>query len=102
HKQKKFNTVHCNTSDGKTPQQISSMIEDRLHRIWISTTSSGVFQYTPSTNELICYAHDEANKESLPENYVFSVFEDHWGSIWATTQSLGLCRLDANYRKCKC
>jgi len=70
------------------------MIEDHLNRIWITTSSFGVFCFNPSTNELVNYSHEEGNPKSLPENHVFSVFEDHLGKIWAGTQSLGLCHLD--------
>lgn len=93
-KKNDFEKISINSSSSFTPTSISGFLEDKNQRIWISTYSSGIFCYMPSSRQLISFHHVEDHSQSLPDDHVFCMLEDHAGRIWAGTQNLGLCRLD--------
>lgn len=71
---------------------IYSLFEDSKHRLWVSTTSYGLF----------CIDHGKVirySKEShcgLTDNYIIVVFEDSQKRIWIGTNNCGMFYLNVN------
>ncbi len=80
--------------DNTVPERVHDILQDKLHRFWVSSSSIGVFCWDEPNSKLISYRHEKNNPNSLPDNRVFCMLEDHEGKIWIGTQSKGLCRLD--------
>ncbi|MHA6279584.1 two-component regulator propeller domain-containing protein [Salinimicrobium sp. CAU 1759] len=57
-----------------------------LHSIsghfWFGSWEYGLFQYDPSTDEVVNYIHDPNDPNSLSGNNVGSIYEDKKGNIW--------------------
>jgi ligand-binding sensor domain-containing protein/signal transduction histidine kinase/DNA-binding response OmpR family regulator len=53
-------------------------------RIWVGT-QEGLSIIDPSTRAVTSYQHDAANKKSLSQNSIHSLFEDGNGSVWVGT-----------------
>lgn len=71
---------------------IYSLFEDSKHRLWVSTTSYGLFCI--DHGKVICYS-----KEShcgLTDNYIIVVFEDSQKRIWIGTNNCGMFYLNVN------
>lgn len=57
--------------------------------MWIPTTK-GLYRYDVTDGSHIVLKEDEKNRFSLSDNYVFAVFVDNVGGIWAGTKDGGL------------
>lgn len=73
--------------------QITSIIEDRSHRIWIGTLNSGIFRYDHTTEQFTNFRFLPDQPNSLSDNDVWSLYEDSRGYIWIGTKK-GLNRFD--------
>ncbi len=81
------------------PAGVHIMLEDKKNVFWFATYSSGVYSYDETSGKLTSYVYDQTNRNSLPDNRVFSMMEDHKGMIWIGTQNKGLCFLDPSISK---
>lgn len=71
----------------------SSLLEDDYGTIWAGTLRDGLYYYNSKTKRSGYYKHDRNNEKSLSANEVNSVFKDHRGVIWITTEN-GLNEFD--------
>ncbi len=67
----------------------------------IGTRNDGLYYYNSKLNELIQYKHQPTDKNSLPENYVSSIFKDSTGQIWIGTFGGGLSLFDPESKQFK-
>ena len=72
--------------------QIQEIYEDNKGTIWTSTYGNGVYYYNPVTKESGILKHDPSNKNSIINNYVNGLFQDHAGNFWFSTEG-GLSEL---------
>ena len=56
-------------------------------KLWVGTLGKGLFIYDLQTHKLTCISE----KEGLPNNTVYGILPDHYGSFWMSTNK-GLCR----------
>jgi len=70
-----------------------SLFVDSTGILWIGTQTGGLDRFDISTETFTHYQHDPDDPDSLSDNYVFSIIEDHLGRIWVGTGS-GLERFD--------
>ena len=70
------------------PSAIFSIFYDTQGRIWIGTREHGLFIRTPEG--MTQYAHNPADKYSLPFNKVYDIVADRHGRIWVGTYGGGL------------
>lgn len=70
------------------PSAIFSIFYDTQGRIWIGTREHGLFIRTPEG--MTQYAHNPADKYSLPHNKVYDIVADRHGRIWVGTYGGGL------------
>lgn len=68
---------------------IAGIMEDKSGNIWFTTSGNGVFQYTPSSGEII----NITEKEGLGENYAGGIAQDKAGNMWFTMKN-GICKYD--------
>ena len=83
-----------NLSSGR----INSLSVDRKDNVWIGT-EKGLYQIKNSTNsseskagKIIRYIHKTESKNSLNDNFIWSVITDHLGYVWIGTSLGGLNR----------
>lgn len=65
---------------------ISQILRDAKGRIWVGTTSIGLFIYDPLSGKLLHF--DRSN--GLKYNHVTALFKDHRGVVWVGTNGGGL------------
>lgn len=87
--QPKTNSFIHYKHDPKNPaslagDRINSLLIDSKGNLWVGTDDGGVSLYNPKTNGFTNFRHDD-NKNSLSNNTVLEVYEDHSGNIWACT-----------------
>lgn len=76
------------TREGSAVEAVSDILFDREGVMWFSTRNDGLYYYT---NERL-YRIDE--DEGLPDLYVYDLFEDDDGNIWAGTDAgVAICSL---------
>ncbi|MBN1122663.1 MAG: response regulator [Anaerolineae bacterium] len=66
---------------------------DSSDTLWIGTQTGGLDRYDIATGTFTNYQHDPEDPDSLIDNFVFSIMEDHLGRIWIGTGA-GLDRFD--------
>jgi len=71
------------------------LIQDKIDPdiFWFGTEADGLFRFKKQTGEFTQFVNDPADPESLSNNIVLSVFQDHEGTIWVPTLGGGLDRL---------
>jgi len=62
--------------------------------LWIGTKNGGLNKFNRSTGKWSCYKHDPQNSNSLINNFVYSICEDHLGILWIGNFLGGLNKLD--------
>ena len=62
---------------------------DSHGNLWLSNTNNGVFKYTNGR-----WINFKVGKSGLTTDKILSIFEDHKGIIWVTTQGGGVCRFN--------
>ncbi len=80
--------------DHNMPKGVHEIIQNKQNAFWFATYSSGVYYYDEAAGKITAYTYDETNPNSLPDNRVFCMLQDHDGKIWIGTQNRGLCYLD--------
>ncbi|MFN4254247.1 MAG: two-component regulator propeller domain-containing protein [Saprospiraceae bacterium] len=78
---------------GLQSDQVTAVLEDRSHRLWVGTVNAGfhLFDRASETFQNFRFNPDDAN--SLSDNDVWGLFEDSRGYIWVGTKN-GLNRFD--------
>ncbi|MCU4157042.1 hypothetical protein J1N10_13715 [Carboxylicivirga sp. A043] len=72
-----FNCIYADKSNGN---------------IWLGTYGAGINIYHPAANKFDLIKHNPLNANSLPSNFIWSVFEAHDSCLWIGTNDKGLCR----------
>lgn len=71
---------------------IHQLREDCTGNVWAATYGDGLYRRDGKTGVWRHYLFDERDTTSLAADKVLSIFEDHLGQVWFTTQSGGVCR----------
>ncbi len=82
---------HWNISD------VVCLYEDSKRNIWACTRFSGLYKIDFGGN-IVCYQHNPANPESIPDNFVRTICEDDFGNYWIGLYT-GLCKLNSEKEK---
>lgn len=70
------------------------ILEDKSGNIWVATMGSGIFRYTPQTDQIIHYRHLSGDSTSISTNEVTGISEDSKGFLWFSTDRGGLMRFN--------
>ena len=99
-KAKKFNLFQQEVIDkGLSHNNVNSFAEDKEGNIWIGTDGGGLNYYNRKKNTFSYLLHDPADPESLPSDYVLSVFIDSKENLWVSTYPRGLSIYDQKNKK---
>jgi signal transduction histidine kinase/ligand-binding sensor domain-containing protein len=84
------------------PGQSYAMLEDQDGAMWFGTTAAGLLRFerngvssgagAGSGGRFVSYRHNDADKDSIGENRVISLFEDRESNIW-----VGLHQAEPNF-----
>ncbi|MGN1246195.1 MAG: two-component regulator propeller domain-containing protein [Muribaculaceae bacterium] len=88
-----YRFTHITTIDGLPHQQITSIMQDNIGRMWIGTRN-GLVCY--DGYEITPYFNEAGNEHSLINSSVSVVYQDSKQRIWVATEG-GLCRYRADY-----
>ena len=73
----------------------TSMLEDRMGRIWLTTWRDGVYLIDPDLKNSQVFKHDWDNQSSINSNRTNRIQQDSEGKIWiATENGLTICSED--------
>lgn len=75
------------------PMPARDMLIDKSGKLWIAT-QAGIWIFDPETGAHHHFGHSETDPFSIPNNSVWSFFEDSHRNIWIGTFSGGLCMVD--------
>ncbi len=67
-------------------------------RLWVGTGGGGVYEYDPERERFIAYRHDPENANSLSNDGVAAICQDHTGALWIGT-GIGLNRLSPDQKR---
>lgn len=78
-------------ADGLSNNSINAVLQTRDGFIWIAT-KDGLNRF--DGQKFVVFKYDLSIKNSIPENYVMSLFESSDGTFWVGTWGGGLCKYD--------
>ncbi len=84
--------------DGSPASGIGALEEDRDGNLWVGTNGAGVFRATrlnpmDETLRMRQFRNEKTNFGSLSNDNIFSIYEDHSGTLWVGTDG-GLNKYD--------
>jgi ligand-binding sensor domain-containing protein/two-component sensor histidine kinase len=79
-------------------ERVNYLYRDRKENLWIGT-KVGLYKIEANEKSIEHFYSDPSNSNSLSNNYVKTIFEDHLGIIWIGTDGGGLNRYDPSTRK---
>lgn len=74
--------------------QVQAIHEDETGNLWIGSYGNGIAYYDKYTGKTVAFKHDGKDVNTLPSNYVNSLFGDSKKNIWICTES-GLCKYNS-------
>lgn len=66
---------------------------NRSGNVWIGCLGGGLHYFNAETEQYLHYLYNSANPKSLSNNFIYSLYEDHFGLLWIGTMD-GLNQLD--------
>ena len=64
---------------------ITCVYEDTKEKIWIGTYRKGLYRLDPESGKLDHWQNQQDDNNSLSNNYISSILEDHNGNYWIST-----------------
>lgn len=83
--------THLHTEDGLSHNEALSIVQDDKGFIWIAATY-GLNRYDGTS--IVTYLNDNANPNSLPDNYLWDLHKGRNGILWIAAWGGGLSRFD--------
>jgi len=75
--------------------KITTLLYDSKNRFWVGT-DIGLNLFDPITNKCTHFQHDSTNQNSLGNNTINALYEDHDGQIWIGAQGLNSLNPETN------
>ena len=77
--------------------QINAVFEDKTGHIWLATRNGLnelIENYNTGGFTIKKFQNNYSDTNSLTDNYITSIYQDHYGNVWAGTYSEGLNMID--------
>ncbi|WP_430815491.1 two-component regulator propeller domain-containing protein [Carboxylicivirga sp. RSCT41] len=86
--------IHNPTDNESINQNAFNCIyeDENSGNIWLGTYGAGINIFHPAANKFDLIKHNPLNANSLPSNFIWSVFEAQDSCLWIGTNDKGLCR----------
>lgn len=78
---------------------VTAFAEDKQGNLWIGTDGGGLCYFNHTTGDVVNFAYEEKNANSLSDNRILSLVLDHRGMLWIGTYLGGLCRFNPATRQ---
>lgn len=69
----------------KIEHDVLSLYADDKENLWIGTNGSGLACFRLNNRALTRYIYTYTTETGLPNNYIFSILEDHRGNLWMSS-----------------
>jgi|YelNatPaOPRAMG01_1025707.scaffolds.fasta_scaffold00247_10 ligand-binding sensor domain-containing protein/two-component sensor histidine kinase len=89
--EKSVNYVHILSEDGLSQNTVHSILQDKKGFMWFAT-EDGLNKY--DGYKFTIYRNDPLDRNSLPDNFIWKIYEDKSDNLWIGTNNEGLCRYD--------
>ncbi len=86
-----FSFEHFTIAEGLSNNSINAILQTRDGFIWIAT-KDGLNRF--DGQNFMVFKHDPNSINTIPENYIMSLFESGDGTFWIGTWGGGLCKYD--------
>ncbi len=64
---------------------VTCIYEDHYENLWLGTKYDGLYCFDRQAEAFKAYKHDPLDKQSLSSNYVKTILEDRFGTLWICT-----------------
>lgn len=83
--------TYCQNDTFYGNQFFYNTIDDNAGNIWIGT-SKGLIKFTPNTNQIVQFMHDDKNNKSISSDFIYALeIDNDYQNIWMATYHGGLC-----------
>lgn len=75
---------HENDPNSLPSENIRDIFKDSEGIYWIGTADSGLIRYNKAKDKFTLFSYDHADTSGIGGNFIFKIFEDKSGNIWAS------------------
>ncbi len=79
-------------------KDVTCLYNDHNGAIWIGTTQ-GIVRFDRDSGKFVVFSHDFRDPDSLVDNFVTKIFEDHSKMLWVTTRKGGTSRFGLDQKR---
>jgi two-component sensor histidine kinase/ligand-binding sensor domain-containing protein len=97
---KKYQTDGNYSGKSFEDQRVNYLYQDRKDNLWVCT-KAGLHKIEPGGKGAVHYYNNPLNTNSLSNNYIKTILEDHSGTIWIGTDGGGLNKFNPSTGKFK-
>ena len=91
-------TYHFNKSNNDLPiNKIRHIYIDNDQTYWLSTIGGGIVKWQPELTKPSIY-HQFTKKDGLSNDYIYAIYEDDFGNLWATSDKGLMCIEKSTFR----
>ena len=92
----RINYVHILSENGLSQNTVHSILQDKEGFIWFAT-EDGLNKYDGYNFKV--YKNNPLDKTSIPDNFIWTIYEDRNGTLWIGTNNKGLCKFERGKEK---
>ncbi|MCF6240157.1 MAG: ATP-binding protein [Bacteroidales bacterium] len=78
---------------------IKKILVDHKGRIFIATYGFGLLQFLEKENTFATFVHKQEDQNSLPRNYIYTLFEDKSKTLFVSVIGAGFCKTSLENKK---
>ncbi len=78
---------------------IKKILVDHKGRVFIGTYGNGLVRFLEKENTFVSYVHKPENPNSLPRNYIYTLFEDKSKVLFVSVIGAGFCKAGLGTKK---
>lgn len=90
------NYLYLRKNSGLSKSFIRDVYVDSKNRIWVGSSTDGLSLFDLKTGKTIYFLHDPDKPDSLIDNDVSAIVEDHLGRLWVGTYGRGISRMNVD------